>query len=168
MMPATVHWPKTAFTFDVFFTFQLDNVQGKLNAYNYWMALEYKSNNGGIWKDRYEQFLIGIRIWRHLKIIKCSGQGHDPAGVDETQPGECAIECPACPQPGKNLPMNWAQAPESKQWLYAIIWTIDVSFCLKLKDKKITNDIALRDGWAHWVPETPYKQYISKYGHQVE
>jgi hypothetical protein len=63
-------------------------------------------------QDRYHQFLTAIRIWRHVKMLKRAGRGHDPAGVDATQPGECAVECPACPHPGRNLPEGWEDAPE--------------------------------------------------------
>lgn len=34
-----------------------------------------------------------------------SGFGHDTE--TEVQPGSLAIFCPACPQPGINLPENW-------------------------------------------------------------
>lgn len=52
-----------------------------------------------------------IREWRHLKMLKRSGRGHDPKGIDATTQGECAVLCPACPHPGKNLPANWKDAP---------------------------------------------------------
>ena len=63
-------------------------------------------------KDRYNQFLPVIRIWRHLKMLKRAGRGHDPAGITSTLDGECAVECPACPHPGINLPEGWEEAPE--------------------------------------------------------
>lgn len=53
-----------------------------------------------------------IRQWRNLKMLKRAGRGHDPTGVAGTKEGECAVLCPACPQPGKNLPANWREAPE--------------------------------------------------------
>jgi hypothetical protein len=49
--------------------------------------------------------------WRHLKMLKRAGRGHDPAGVAATKLGECAVLCPACPQPGKNLPVGWDKVP---------------------------------------------------------
>jgi hypothetical protein len=45
-------------------------------------------------------------------MVKRAGRGHDPAGVDATQPGQCAVECPACPHPGRNLPEGWESAPD--------------------------------------------------------
>jgi hypothetical protein len=56
----------------------------------------------------------------------------------------------------------------STSWLYALILAIDANFRLKNKDRKVTNDPPLGDGWAHWVPHEPYHKYIQKYGHQEE
>lgn len=39
------------------------------------------------------------RLWRHLKLLKRAGIGHDPAGVAAAKDGSCAVECPACPHP---------------------------------------------------------------------
>lgn len=66
-------------------------------------------------QDRYEQFMFATRIWRHLKLAKRGGRGHDPTGVDRTEPGQCAVECPACPHPGRNLPPDWDKIPEPKK-----------------------------------------------------
>lgn len=44
-------------------------------------------------------------------MLKRAGRGHDPAGAAATKVGECAIECPACPHPGRNLPVGWEDAP---------------------------------------------------------
>src|ERR1700730_4513596 len=101
-------------------------------------------------------------------MLKRAGRGHDPAGVDATEPGECALKCPACPQPERNLPDGWEDAPEAIKWLYCLILTIDANFRLKLKEKGILNDPSLGDGWAHWVSSKPYHEYVRKYGHQVE
>lgn len=56
-----------------------------------------------------------IRQWRHLILLKWMGRGHDPAGVKGTREGECAVLCPACPHPGKNLPDGWEDADEDTQ-----------------------------------------------------
>jgi hypothetical protein len=68
-------------------------------------------------QDRYEAFMRMAREWRHIQMLKRAGRGHDPAGVNATQEGECAVLCPACPQPGKNLPEDWQQAPRTKGYL---------------------------------------------------
>jgi hypothetical protein len=130
--------------------------------------------------------LTVIRIWRHLKILKRSGCGNDPAGAAVTAHGQCTMECPACPQPGRNLPPNWEKAPKDRRysvsivlgllciefgsisWLYSLNLMIDANFRLKNKARIIKNDPPLGDGWAHWVSEQPYEAYLEKHGHQAE
>lgn len=56
-----------------------------------------------------------IREWRHVRLLKRMGRGHDPAGVGATQAGQCCVLCPACPWPGVNLPADWKEKPESER-----------------------------------------------------
>lgn len=56
-----------------------------------------------------------IREWRHLKMVGRAGLVHDARHLTSVQPGELAVECPACPQPEKNLPLGWDQVPECDQ-----------------------------------------------------
>ena len=48
-------------------------------------------------------------------MLKRAGRGHDPSGIVSTHEGQCALLCPACPQPGKNLPTDWHCATPEKQ-----------------------------------------------------
>ena len=48
-----------------------------------------------------------VREWKHLKMLKRAGRGHDPTGVLGTKQGELVVQCPACPSPGINIPDNW-------------------------------------------------------------
>jgi hypothetical protein len=102
-----------------------------------------------------------VRQWRHLKMLKRAGRGHDPAGVGVTAQGECAVLCPACPQPGKNLPDQWKSSSENRKWLYTLFVGIDANF--KLKRKKISNekaDPSLSKGWSYFVEEKTYKAFL--------
>jgi len=40
-------------------------------------------------------------------MLKRAGRGQDPEGAGATAQGELAVECPACPHPGRNLPDDW-------------------------------------------------------------
>ena len=113
--------------------FHLLTLQSKIAAYDFYLALERQTDNTGTTKLQvrsffhpyyannitcqscYEQLLLSMRIWRHLKMTKRAGCGLNPAGVDTTQPGECAVECPVCPHPGKNLPENRDTVSEETQ-----------------------------------------------------
>ncbi|KAN0109688.1 hypothetical protein V8E52_009034 [Russula decolorans] len=168
--PSTITRPQSAFTFDVLNTFHLLTLQGKVSAYEFYCALQHKTDNTSIsdTKGYYRQFLTVIRLWRHLKLLKRSGHGHDPAGANGTQPGQCAVECPACPHPNRNIPPDWIDAPDSRRWLYSLNLTIDANFRLKNKARGIENDSPLGDGWGHWVPNKPYQEYIQKHGYEKE
>ena len=47
------------------------------------------------------------RVWRDIVARIRAGYGHNTEAVVE--PGALAIFCPACPQPGVNLPDNWRE-----------------------------------------------------------
>jgi hypothetical protein len=71
--------------------------------------------NGAV-KDRYKSFLRMMRQWRHMVMLKRGGRGNDgERTVSETKPGELAVECPACPRPGINLPDDWGEAEGAKK-----------------------------------------------------
>jgi hypothetical protein len=56
-----------------------------------------------------------VRQWRHLKMAKRAGRGHDPVGIDVTAQGALSIPCRACPHPNINLPDGWEKCcPEDR------------------------------------------------------
>ena len=56
-----------------------------------------------------------IHQWRNLKQLKRGGCAHEDGGIHGTKAGELTLLCPACPQPGINLPPNWEFAPEERR-----------------------------------------------------
>ncbi|KAG1857808.1 hypothetical protein F4604DRAFT_1685104 [Suillus subluteus] len=81
-----------------------------------------------------------------------------------TSQGECAVLCPACPQPGKNLPDGWQTATKAKLWLYAVFLAIDANF--RLKRQNVSSDQAdpsLSKGWAYFIKEKDYKAFLAKH-----
>jgi hypothetical protein len=62
-------------------------------------------------------FLRIVREWRHVRLLKRFGRGHDPSGCKGTKEGECAVLCPACPLSGINLPADWKERPETEQYV---------------------------------------------------
>ncbi|KAG9311341.1 hypothetical protein JVU11DRAFT_8443 [Chiua virens] len=107
--------------------------------------------------------------WHHLKMLKRSGRGHDPSGVGNTKGGECALLCPACPQPGKNLPDDWDKAPKDEQWLYALFIALDANFCLKCRAiSQDAVDPSLGNGWSYFVEEQSYKGYLQSSSNRLQ
>ncbi|KAG2132730.1 uncharacterized protein EDB93DRAFT_1242948 [Suillus bovinus] len=161
--PATMSEPRTAATFQILEQYHLLSFESKASGYKFYHAIARLTDNTGLYphKDRYEAFLWMVQEWCHLKMLKCAGCRHDPTGVEGRREGECAVVCPACPQPGKNLPDDWQDAPDDKRWLYAFFVAIDANFRLKRRAiSKEGTDPGLSCGWAYFVEETAYKFHL--------
>lgn len=74
-----------------------------------------------------------VREYRHVKMLARAGRGHDPAGIVATKPGEIAVQCRACPQPGINLPEGWENDPINR-YVPAPFCSIYLSYELHLPD----------------------------------
>ncbi|KIM60068.1 hypothetical protein SCLCIDRAFT_26859 [Scleroderma citrinum Foug A] len=115
-------------------------------------------------KARYEQFLRIVRQWHHLKMLKQSGRGHDPAGVLNTKEGECAVLCPACPQPGKNI-----VALSSVRDIDVLFVALDANF--RLRHRVVSSDEnnpSLSRGWLYFVEETVFKMYLRDHKNNIQ
>ncbi|TDL14310.1 hypothetical protein BD410DRAFT_734277, partial [Rickenella mellea] len=160
--PATVDRPQMVATFAVLDTFLQISLQGKLNMYDFYHALANLTDNTST-----REWLRCVHKYQHLFIAKRSARGHDPGGVQATKDGECAVECPACPQPGRNLPEDWENTDTKDRYKYALFLAMDANFRLKLKERGI-RDAPLGDGWAYFVPSAPFKEHLSNYVGQPE
>lgn len=89
------------------------------STYDFYRALEKLTNSTGVAvpKSRYRTLFRINMQWRHLKLLKWGGRGHDSAGVLATCAGELAVLCPSCPRPGVNLPDDWEQAPPQMRYV---------------------------------------------------
>jgi hypothetical protein len=126
-----------------------------------------------------------IHQWGNLKMLKRVGRGHDPAGVNGTQEGKCTVRCCTCPQPGKNLPPEWRDAPEEIQyvsnstillhalmyehrWLYATLVGNDTNFrMVHMKMSGEVADLTLSPSWAIFCEVIKYYTHLAKHGNQV-
>ena len=52
---------------------------------------------------RYNELTLALRIWVHLRQIRRGGGVHVSGRFGALVSGSLAVECPACPHPGKNL-----------------------------------------------------------------
>jgi hypothetical protein len=113
--------------------------------------------------------MVMVREWRHIKMLKRAGRGHDSSGIDGTSPGELAIRCRSCPHPDINLPPQWKDSPPNDRWLYSLMVAEDANFKQKSRmradDEK---DPPLGPGWATFVNDRSYRDHISKYANQDE
>ncbi|KAI5999770.1 hypothetical protein F5J12DRAFT_906675 [Pisolithus orientalis] len=151
--------------FQVLEDFHLLSLESKLSCYKCYSTLSRCSDNTGLNppKARYEQFLRMVHQWHHLKMLKHSGRGHDPAGVLNTKEGECAVLCPACPQPGKNM----TGSPERD--VDTLFVALDANFHLRCHAvSNNENDLSLSQGWAYFVEDTMFKRCLSDHWHDIQ
>ncbi|KAG2031785.1 hypothetical protein BDR03DRAFT_936229 [Suillus americanus] len=162
--PATTSDPRTAAMFALLEHFHLMSFESKISAYEFYHSLARRNNNAGLSdiRDRYSAFMRMVHEWRHIRQLRRAGRGHDPDGINATTAGELAVQCPACPHPGKNLPRGWEDEPPSVRWKYALFIVIDANFRLKCKAVSSENvDPSLNAGWGYFVEEAAYKAYLA-------
>ncbi|KAJ7782955.1 hypothetical protein B0H16DRAFT_1709789 [Mycena metata] len=160
--PATHDTPRTAATFNYLNLFIIQTHQAKTTTYDYWTAtVRATCGSGKKVLNRYPELLRMVRQWRHLQMLKRSGRGHDPTGVNGTKLGGLAIDCPACPRPDVNLPDDWEQASPEDMFLYILFLALDA--CFRLKRRLISSELrdpGLGTGWAYFVEQEPYRKYL--------
>ncbi|THU98713.1 hypothetical protein K435DRAFT_562307, partial [Dendrothele bispora CBS 962.96] len=170
--PATPINPQTVTTFSCLRQFHHLNCLGKLPAYDYYRGLHIMTESRQRVKapDRYRVFLRSVLQWRLLKMCKRGGRGHAATGIDGTSLGELAIECPACPHPGKNIPIDiYKIVSPDRAFLYTLFLAIDANF--RLRNRVVSNEYRspiLGDGWAYLVPSKPYREHIENHVSEKE
>ncbi|KAF7969800.1 hypothetical protein HWV62_25981 [Athelia sp. TMB] len=168
--PASMEKPRSAATFTLLKQFQRLSLQGKLAVYNYYKSQELMTDGSGLEHIlmHLSQLSLMVREYRHVKMLARAGRGHDPAGIAATKPGEIAVHCRACPQPGINLPEGWEQDVENV-WLYALIIAMDACFRLQNRSRSSdAKDPTLGPSWAMFVDDAPYHEHLKNYIHKDE
>ncbi|KAJ7717054.1 hypothetical protein B0H16DRAFT_1316196 [Mycena metata] len=115
--------PQTCAMFAVVRMFQILNCLGKVSAHDFVRTLELLTNNDGLNPPANcrRSFRLIVCQYRMTQMMKCCGRSHAPSGVLSTAQGELALQCRACPQPGRNLPdgwdrINWSEMPEDLRY----------------------------------------------------
>ena len=83
------------------------NLEGKTTAWQYYSTLKRLTSNvfADTVPDRYRELMRALRQWRDLSSRRRAGHPLDPSV--QLKPGDLALFCPACPQPGINLRDDW-------------------------------------------------------------
>ncbi|KAJ6470678.1 hypothetical protein C8R47DRAFT_1222567 [Mycena vitilis] len=173
LYPATGTNPRSAATFAGLDRFDHMALESKCSAYEFYNSLARETDNTGTEpsRERYEEFLRMTRQWQHLALLKRAGRAHsmDADRINDTKAGELALLCPACPQPGKNLPEGWENVPFERSFLYALFLGIDANFRLKRRDvSSETKDPGLGTGWAYFGEVKAYMAHLDKYWDQKQ
>lgn len=120
LYPATQQNVRTCATFSLLHLLHTLSLTAKTSTYDFYRALEVMTPGYEVRrpKSRYRALMRILTQWRHLKLLKRGGRGHDPSGAEGTQNGELALRCPSCPHPGINLPEDWHSAPPELQCVH--------------------------------------------------
>ncbi|KAI6166492.1 hypothetical protein EDD17DRAFT_1752630 [Pisolithus thermaeus] len=124
---------------------------------SFYQKLKRFTNNAFPERDRYRELMRVSWLWRDLKHRKWFGFGHDA----EKDPGDggLALYCPACPQPGLNLPADWKVWYDRNTVMRQYV--IDGNFTAQhMKMNKPELDVALSDGKGYMVSEGPYQNHL--------
>lgn len=113
LLPASFDRIRTIFSAQLLDHFRLCNLELKATAYQFYHLLKRLTNPMGPAEvvDLYREFRRMSRIWRWMKRLKWAGIGNKVRKAKDVKAGELTIFCPACPQPGVNIPENWKEDP---------------------------------------------------------
>ncbi|KAI6032725.1 hypothetical protein F5J12DRAFT_779172 [Pisolithus orientalis] len=165
MFPATTKATRTAFTFQVLNDFVQDNVECGTSVMNFYSKLHHITSNAfpHLVPDRYRELLRVARMWQLLKLLKWQGS-HTSA--EDASPGELVLFCPACPQPGINIPED---ETDYSHWTLARSLVMDGNFKAEhMHPKDAGSEAWLMDGKGYMVASQPYKEYLSSTKNVVE
>jgi hypothetical protein len=108
-----------------------------------------------------------------MKERKWFGFGHRE---EDPGPGELALFCPACPQPGINIPEDWRDQPDEYgsvsitvrvsniwiRWKYTRGFVMDGNFtCYHRQQKRKQDDVWLKDGHGYMTGQDTYQKHIT-------
>ncbi|KAI9446284.1 hypothetical protein H4582DRAFT_1804475 [Lactarius indigo] len=162
IFPSTFKQIETAFTFSVLDDFLADNLECKTTAQQYYSKLQSITNR--MFPDHvpnlYKQLLRASRQWRDLKNRIESGLGHQHTGTSANE-GSMAIFCPACPQPGINLPDDWRTRYNDKPNQLIRTFIMDGNFSAEhMRCRTGDTDVPLSAGMAFMANPNSYKAHL--------
>ncbi|KAF8235540.1 hypothetical protein L208DRAFT_1256789, partial [Tricholoma matsutake] len=93
-----------------------------------------------------------------MKKLKWAGYGHNQKNLLNPEPGSLANFCPACPQPGINIPENWQE--DGNQFVYKHIFLANGNFKANHVQQKNSDDVWLWDGAGMAPNQAEYEQFL--------
>ncbi|KAF8816556.1 hypothetical protein BYT27DRAFT_7220649 [Phlegmacium glaucopus] len=137
---------QTLFTLAVLDQFRYSNLEMKASAYQFFQML---------WQITMP--MASANVW--VKKLKWASFGHKDANPMDVAPGELAVFCPACPQPGINLPDNWLM--DENCWVYRRFFVADGNFKADhVKNNNAAPDLWLSDGGGMMTRRAEYKDFL--------
>jgi hypothetical protein len=161
LMPTSFKRVRTLFTLAVLDHFRYSNLEMKASAYQCFQMLRRitmpMAPNNVV--NFYHELRRLSRLWRWVKRLKWAGHGHKQADPMNVTPGELAVFCPACPQPGINLPDNWLT--DENRWVYQRFFVADGNFKADhVRQRNAAPDLWLSDGGGMMTRRAEYNDFL--------
>ncbi|KAK7678294.1 hypothetical protein QCA50_018642 [Cerrena zonata] len=160
LYPASRKKTRTVFTFEALDDYDLENLETKASAAKHYDKLTRLTANAfpTMVPNRYRELLVISREWRNLKARQRAGYAY--SSTDAIPAGGLALFCPACPQPGVNLPDDWQSDPDRKKYMRTLL--ADGNFKQDhLRMKYDSDDVPLSDGHGYMVTRAPFEEYLA-------
>jgi len=183
LLPTTFTHYKTLFTVAVLDDYRLSNLECKASTYQYyqkicWLTCPMAPTTT---PHLYQELMRLSQVWRWLKKLKWAGYGHKSRDLNQSENLQEPISsglgnfCPACPQPGINLPLDWKNdpnryiksfiAPEMfnetiDRWVYQRFFVADSNFKADHVQQKNMLDVWLYQGTGMMTKRDEYKLFL--------
>ncbi|KAG1721824.1 uncharacterized protein EDB91DRAFT_1240275 [Suillus paluster] len=156
LFAASFNRPKTLFTFSVLNDFLLDNLECGTSA----MAMNYYNKLRQVTSSTFPHLVLLMRVsrqWQHLKNMKWHGFSHHS---NHRKPGDLALFCLACPQPGINLSLTTEESLDD--WKYTRSFMMDGNFKVEhLHPINLDDEVWLSDGFGFMVGKDRYQRHLA-------
>ncbi|KAI6004934.1 hypothetical protein EDD15DRAFT_2155191, partial [Pisolithus albus] len=152
---STFDKPSTAFTFTVLDNFLWENLECGTSGMNYYSKLCRVTSNvfPHLVPNRYRELLQLARQWRVLKLLKWNAFQDE---MERSSPGDLALFCAACPQPGINVDPDVDL--DELVWKYTRTVVMDGNFKAEhMHEKRPDDQVWLMDGRGFMVAHLPFK-----------
>ncbi|KAF8801026.1 hypothetical protein BYT27DRAFT_7227064 [Phlegmacium glaucopus] len=144
LLPASFQWIRTLFTTQLLDLFRLCNLELKASAYQFYHLLH-----------RLTLLMAPAEVVDLYRELKWAGHG------PEVKDGELVNFCPACPQPGVNLPDDWKDDSARKRWAYKRIFVADGNFKADhVRQQNAAGDVWLSEGGGMMPKNEEYMSFL--------
>ncbi|KAF8964535.1 hypothetical protein BDZ97DRAFT_1918967 [Flammula alnicola] len=152
---------RTLFLLALLDYFRLCNLELKASAYQFDQLLRRLTLLIGTADipNLYHEFRRMGRLWQWMKKLKWAGYGHNQQDPMQPPPGSLANFCPACPQPGINLPDDWKD--DENGFAFQHIFVADGNFKADhVRQKSAQDDVWLLDGAGMAPNRAEYLEFL--------
>ncbi|KAF8799827.1 hypothetical protein BYT27DRAFT_7016783, partial [Phlegmacium glaucopus] len=174
LLPASFKRIKTLFTAQVLDMYRLCNLELKASAYQFYQLLRRLTRPMAPAEviNLYREFRRMSRVWRWMKKLKWARYAGTNKKVNEVKAGELAIYCPACPQPGINIPEDWKDDPARhlhivkltswSRWVYKHIFVANGNFKADhVRQQNPAGDVWLSEGTGMMPGRQEYMSFLA-------